>query len=89
MLFMVLTTIEPEKRDEVMKRRLEKGLMAPEGLKVLGEWQAIAGGRAFLLCEVEDPKAGLAAAAAWSDLIKMESVPVIETQEALKLMQAR
>jgi hypothetical protein len=89
MLFMVITTVEPEKRDEVMKRRLEKGLMAAQGLKVVGEWQAIAGGRAFVLCEVDDPKAALATAAAWSDLVKMESVPVIETQDALKLMQAR
>ena len=64
MLFMVLTTTEPEKSDEVMKRRLEKGLMAAQGLKVVGEWQAIAGGRAFVLCEVEDPKAALATAAA-------------------------
>jgi len=35
---------------------------------------------------MEDPKAGFAATLAWSDLCKIEIIPVIETEEAMKLI---
>ena len=85
MLFMAIYTWEPEKGLEIQKRRLEQGRMTPEGMKVVGEWSAIGGGRTFLLVEVDDPTVALAASAAWSDLGKVDPIPVIETEEALKL----
>jgi hypothetical protein len=89
MLFMVMTSYEPEKRDEVTKRLLDIEGKHPEGMKVIGQWSAIGGGRGFTLAEVDDPKVGLIAAMAWSDLLKFEIVPVIETEEVRKLMQGR
>jgi hypothetical protein len=86
MLFMAIYTWEPEKGPEVQKRRLEQGRMTPEGMKVIGEWSAIGGGRTFLLVDVADPTLALAASGAWSDLGKVEPIPVIETEEALKLI---
>ena len=86
MLFMTIYTYEAQKRDEVVKRRAEKGAMIPEGMKVVGEWSYIGGGRVFRLVEAEDSKAVSAACFAWSDLGKVEIVPVMETEEVLKLI---
>lgn len=86
MLYMVIFTYEPEKRDEILKRRLEKGPLVPDGVRMLGEWSAIAGGRVFRLIDVSDPAAALAGFRAWTDLGKGEAVPVIETEEMLKLV---
>ena len=85
MLFMSIFTYEPEKRDEVVKRRAEKGAMIPDGMKVLGEWSDVSGGRVFRLVEHDDPMAGLAASLAWNDLGKIEVVGVIATEESVKM----
>ena len=84
MLYMTIFTYEPDKRNEVMKRRLEKGPMIPQGMQVIGEWSALSGGRVFRLVRVENPIAAMAAVGAWSDLGKYEIVPVIESEEALR-----
>jgi hypothetical protein len=84
MLYMTIFTYEPERRNEVMKRRLEKGPIIPQGMKVIGEWSAIGGGRVFRLVQVENPAAAMAAVGAWSDLGKYEIVPVMDSDEALR-----
>ena len=85
MLYMTIFTWEPDKRNEVIKRRSEKGGMIPQGMKLLGEWTDISGGRVFRLVDLEDPKAGLQAVLAWSDLGKIEMFPVIETEASMKI----
>ena len=90
MLFMAIATYEPEKRNELIKRRQERGaIQPPKGTKLMGEWNVIGGGKVFRLIDVEDPKAGFAAALAWSDLCKIEIIPVIETEEAMKLIPSK
>jgi len=84
MLFMVTLTWEPEKREEAVARRTQ--FKYPEGMKQIGEWTDLAGGRVFILSEAEDPKAVLAATFAWTDLGKFEITPVMETDELLKLL---
>lgn len=85
MLFMSIYTYEPGKRNEIIKRRLEKGTGAAAGVKVVGEWIALAGHRGFMLFEAEDPKAVMATTLVWSDLLRFESVPVMEAEEVMKL----
>jgi hypothetical protein len=89
MLYMTVYTFGLEKRDEVTRRRAENGPMVPRGMKVLGEWTSIEGGRVFRLVEAGDPGALFAATYAWSDLGKVEHVPVMETEEALRLITGR
>ena len=89
MLFMTTYTFEPGNREAVIRRRIEKGAMAPPGMKILGEWSALTGGRVFRLVEVEDPRAMAGAAAAWSDLGKIETVPVMPSEEMIKLLQSK
>ncbi len=84
MLFMTIFTYQPEKRNEVIKRRLEKGALVPKEMHVVGEWSDIGGGRVFRLVRVDDPSAALAAAGAWSDLGRYEIVPVMDSEEALR-----
>ena len=87
MLIMDIITWEPARSEEVIKRRGEEKI--PEGIKVLGEWVDIAGGRAFRLAEVPDPKLLFAMTSFWIGLSKKELVPVMEGEEMMKLMPRR
>jgi hypothetical protein len=81
---MVVLTWEPERTNEVVKRRTER--KHPEGLKVIGEWIDLAGGRVFCLIEAQDPKIILEATFAWTDLGKFECTPVMDVEDVLKLL---
>ena len=90
MLWMSIFTYEPEKRDEVTKRVLEIGTGLPQGLKLIGQWLDLTGGRSFALIEgPDDPKLLMAGVMAWDDLGKFDNVPVMEVEEALKLIPKR
>ncbi len=84
MLFMTIFTYQPDRRNEVIKRRLEKGALIPKGMEVIGEWSDMGGGRVFRLVRVDDSAAAMTAAGAWSDLGRYEIVPVMESEEALR-----
>lgn len=82
MLFMNIYTWEPGQRDALVKRRIEKkGPTLAEGVKKVYEWTDVGGGRGFLIFEASDPKAIMMSAMGWSDLMKEEIVPLIETTE--------
>ena len=84
MLFMIIYTWEPERRNAVIKRRIKKGPLLANETKAIGEWSAIADGKIFRLVEVNDALAALAASRAWTDLGKTEMIPVVVTEDALK-----
>ncbi len=87
MLYMVILTWAPEKRDEVVKRAQKIG-MEHEGEKVIGTWVDVNGGRGFQLVEVSpdvDPKIMIKNNLAWNDILKIESVPLIDAAEMIKL----
>jgi len=89
MLFMVIYTWEPGQRNELVRRRIEKGKLIREGVKLLGEWTDIGGGRAFSLVESNDAKAFMSGTNRWGDLMKVEAVPVIDTEELMKWAKGR
>jgi hypothetical protein len=89
MLVMTVFMWEPGKRDEIIKRRAEKGAMAPAGMKILGEWVDVSGGRVFRLSEVKDAKTMMAGTLAWGDLGVVDSVPVLETDEVMKIVSGK
>jgi hypothetical protein len=85
MLFMAIFTYEPGQRNEAVKRRLQ-GRAIPEGVKLIGEWTELAGGRTFRVVDMpDDAKLGLAGVLPWSDIGKMEYIPIIDTEVAVKL----
>ena len=89
MLFMTIFTYEPERRDEVQKRVVSKGTMVPKGAKEIGVWSALGGGRVFRLLDVDDPRIMYQGTRAWSDLGKIEVVPVIDTGDAVKMLKKK
>jgi hypothetical protein len=89
MLFMSVYTFEPGQRNEVIKRRLEQGTGCPEGVKVIGEWFDLGGHKGFILFETNDPKVMMGMSMPWTDLMKFETVPVMEIEEVLKLARSK
>ena len=88
MLFMSTYTFEPGQRNEVIKRGLERGNGAPEGVKIIGQWFYLGGHKGFMLFEANDPKVMMGMAMAWTDLMKFDTVPVMEAEEVLKLARS-
>jgi hypothetical protein len=84
MLIMDIITWEPDKAAAVLKHRGEEKI--PEGIKVIGEWVDLAGGRAYRLVEVPDPKLLLAMTSFWFGFGKKELSPVMAAEEMMKLM---
>ena len=86
--YMNILTWDPEKRDAVIERVKKTGF-GHEGIKVIGTWADVNGGRCFQLSEEPaDPMLGLKANFAWNDLLKIETVPVIEAAELIKLLES-
>ena len=83
MLFMCIFTWEPEQRNEIIKRRMQ-GQALPEGVKSIGEWVELGGGRSFRLIDVPDAKLALAGALPWTDIGYLEMIPVMDSEEAVK-----
>lgn len=85
MLFVSIYTYEPDKRDEVLKRRAE-GLFKPEGATLHGQWSSITGGRTFTIFEVDNPLIAAQWSQVWNDLGRFEIYPVVETEALMKAM---
>jgi hypothetical protein len=62
--------------------------MTAPGIKVIGEWLALGGHRGFMLIEAQDAKDVMATTLAWSDLLRFESVAVMETEEVMKMAKS-
>ena len=86
MLYMNILTWAPDKRDAVIERVNKIG-MEHEGIKVIGTWADVNGGRVFQLSEgPADPKFSLKANFAWNDLLRIVTVPVMKAEELLQLI---
>ncbi len=84
MLIMDIITWEPARAEDIIKRRIEEKI--PEGIKVIGEWIDIGGGRAYRLVDVADPKLLFAMTSFWIGFGKKELVPVMGAEEMMKLL---
>ena len=89
MIFMCIYTFEPKEREAVVKRLVEKGSLIPLGVKLIGDWSVLAGGRMFRLIESDNPMAIAETSAAWVDLCKLEVIPVINTEERIKFHSSK
>jgi hypothetical protein len=79
MLFLNIYTYKEGKREEIIERRLEKGRAEPEGVKIIGEWTALDGSGGYMLFEMGQPD--YTWTLAWSDLLDMKIVPVLDTEK--------
>jgi len=83
MLYVMVYSWEKEKRDEIIKRRLEKGTMLPSGVKILGEWTTIGRNEGFMVIEADDPKLVVQGLLGWNDLVDYDVNPVLDTEKDL------
>lgn len=83
MTFLIVYSWDKDRRDEVIKRRLEKGRMYPSGVKVLGEWTAVGRSKGFLIIEADDPKLISQANIAWNDILDTDLHLVLDTEKDL------
>jgi len=85
MLFLVTYSYDPENRNEVLKRRAEQGAGFTSNTKVIGEWSNVGGGGGLVIAETDDPLAIAQTARGWSDLVRFTIVPVVDTEQMMKL----
>lgn len=92
MLYMTTVTWEPPQRDDVLKRLATQGAKHSPGVKILGMWADIHGGRVYELSDwgdVNDPKIEIQAAHVWNDLCKIEPVQVMNAEEFMKVISSK
>jgi len=85
-LFMTVFSYPPSNRDEVIKRRLQKGPQLPDTLKLVGEWSYIGSGKVFRLVEAADAVEGFKASYPWSDIGTIEFYPVVEVEQVMRMV---
>ncbi len=85
MKLVTIWSYPPEKRDAIQARFKETGGdTPPAGIKLLGRWHAISGGKGVHVCECDDPLLLSKWAQTWSDLLSIEIYPAIDDEEAIK-----
>jgi hypothetical protein len=88
LLYMTILTWDPEKRDAVIERANKIGFEHPGG-KTIGTWVEANGGRTFQLLDLPrdmDPMLSIKHNFAWNDIMKIESFPIIDASEMLKIL---
>jgi Domain of unknown function (DUF3303) len=78
MLFMIQWTFACEHRDAANARFKAGGAPPPEGVKMLGRWHTVGGGKGVLICESTDATAIGKWMQEWNDLLKFEVAPVLD-----------
>jgi len=79
MLFLNIYTYKEGKREAIIARRLEKGRAEPVGVKIIGEWTNLAGSGGFMVFETDKPDYSWTLA--WSDLLDMQLIPILDTEK--------
>ena len=86
MLYMNIFHIAPENRDACIARFKEGKGQPPEGVKLVGRWHDIAGGRGFTLVESDDPVAVGKFIKEWIDVMSSEVIPLLSDEQLAKVL---
>jgi hypothetical protein len=86
MMFMVIEEFNPGKAPEVYRRFLERGRMAPDGVRYVSSWVDLGFRRCFQVMEAESESLLREWTINWEDLINFEIVPVSTSAEAVLAM---
>ena len=84
MLFMDVSTWEPSEQDKILEHF--KRLQVPEGIDIINQWIDLSGNRFYILYEAESSEAYGAFNLPWSDICLIDSAPVMEASEFMKLL---
>jgi hypothetical protein len=80
MKFMLTFTMKLETRDAAFARFGKTQGRPPKGVTLLGRWMRVDLSGGYDLLESDDPTAITEFALAWSDLLELSVVPVVEDQ---------
>ncbi|MGD8859707.1 MAG: DUF3303 family protein [Myxococcales bacterium] len=86
MLFVSKYTIRPEHRDAAIRRFLETAAPAPKGVKLLARYHDVGARAGYSIAETDDPTLMAQFALDWSDLLTIETHPVITDEQFAKLI---
>ncbi|HTT68616.1 MAG TPA: DUF3303 family protein [Gemmatimonadales bacterium] len=89
MLYVVVEDYRSGDPVAVYRRLRDRGRMMPEGLEYLGSWVTTDLRRCYQVMACDDRKRLEDWAAAWSDLVDFEIVPVITSAEARAAVEPR
>jgi Protein of unknown function (DUF3303) len=87
MPFILTFTIPPATRDAAIARFLATGGQPPPGVRLLGRWTQLDLCGGVVLLESEDAQALTAFAHAWSDVVELSLVPVLEDQALAEVLK--
>jgi len=86
MLFMSIFTFDAANREAIVKQRALGDEIVPKAVHVRMEVIDLSENRVYRIFEVTDPKAILEANLAWSGLARIETFPVMESDEVLEAL---
>jgi len=89
MLFVCYVTIDPESRDESIKRFKERGIVEPKGVKLIGAWISLTQQETWSIFEAEDAAAIMELFEPWTDLNVHQIAPVMEFAELKKFVNVK
>ena len=81
MIYVVMWSYKPEKRDEIQARFKKTGGMPPAGVTMVGRWHQIGGPRGLAVAESDDPVAIAKWAQDWSDLLTFDIFPALNDED--------
>ena len=86
MYYVISWRFDPEHRDAIHARFKETGGPPPAGVRMLGRWHQIGGGRGACVARSDDPVAVAKWAQEWSDLMTFEVYPALDDEQFGKTM---
>ncbi len=89
MLFMVIERFRDGDATPVYQRLREKGRQMPAGLHYVDSWVELSFDRCFQLVECDDADLLNEWATAWQDLVSFEFLPVVPSDQAAEMVEAR
>ncbi len=80
---MDIMTWEPKDNEEINERYMS--WKYPEGYNMIAEWADLSSCRVFIVYELDNEEAYAKATFPWRDISKVETIPVMDTTEAVKM----
>jgi hypothetical protein len=86
MLYMVVERFKDRDPAPIYSRLRDRGRMMPDGLRYVSSWIETNWDRCFQVMECDDPRLLDQWTAQWADLMAFDIVPVVTSQEAVKIV---
>jgi hypothetical protein len=83
---MSIITFDAANREAIIQQHAQGESILPDGVQMRMEVVDLSKNRVYRIFEVTDPKAILEANLAWNDLARIETFPVMETDEVLETL---